>query len=166
MFTVAFCVINIELVKLGMGKHMNEFDMTWITRNLQQFLLLHWVGEFVFALSHYGAKSSILFFYARVFGNIETWFSRTVWVMQILNAACFVSTAFLNIFGCKPVVHAWDIHVQGTCADIIKMYIGGEVPDLFTDLVILTMPIPLIWRLQLKISRKIQAVVAFLCGYL
>jgi hypothetical protein len=60
------------------------------------------------------------------------------------------------IFSCIPIRAAWDISLAGTatCIETRSIYLGGSVPNVFLDLVVVMMPIPHVIRLHAPIGQR------------
>ncbi len=67
----------------------------------------------------------------------------------------------MYIFACTPIRYFWDRNVEGgKCPiDILKAFNAQVVPNIVTDLVLLGMPMPLVWKLGLPRGQKVA-----LCG--
>lgn len=76
---------------------------------------------------------------------------------------------FLFAFNCNPPARTWHLlgwTGGGTCFDNIKTsYAVGGI-NIFTDVVILIMPLPLIYHLQLSFAHKLGLVAIFGTGIL
>jgi hypothetical protein len=71
----------------------------------------------------------------------------------------------LAIFTCTPINKIWDpTVVGGHCLDIQKFFIGIAVPNIFTDLALLALPLPYIWGLHVKLPQKIAVMFVFILG--
>lgn len=69
------------------------------------------------------------------------------------------------IFTCTPIRKVWDpTVVGGTCIDIRSFFIGIAVPNVFTDLALLVIPLPYLWGLQVKLPQKIAVMFVFILG--
>ena len=44
------------------------------------------------------------------------------------------------------------------------LYVGSWVPHIFIDLVLLGLPVPLLWKLQMHLSQKLILTGVFACG--
>lgn len=74
---------------------------------------------------------------------------------------------FLEVFLiCRPMAVDWNVHIKGTCGDQVLSYLVLEILGLVLDLVILTVPIPCIWRMNINLTRKISSATMFSIGAL
>lgn len=82
-----------------------------------------------------------------------------------LNAAQYLMAIFTNIFQCSPVRKAWDPLIAGHCVSTYKFYLAVAVIITLLDIMILLLPLPMLWNLQLKPFQKVLMVGLFVCGY-
>ena len=54
--------------------------------------------------------------------------------------------------------------MPGHCVSKYKYFLGTAIPEVVTDFVILTMPLPYIWNLQMKLRQKILLSIVFIVG--
>ncbi|KAK0507563.1 hypothetical protein JMJ35_010086 [Cladonia borealis] len=107
-------------------------------------------------------KYSILLFYRRLFPSKS--------LLRILQAVASVVLAWQiaiiagYIGECRPIRKVWDTTVSGTCIDVTKLWIGNSIPNIVTDIVIIVIPLPLIWKLQLPRSQRLPLCGVFLTG--
>ena len=65
-----------------------------------------------------------------------------------------IAVILVSIFQCNPVLGAWDLTVPATCITLRKFYLANAVPNIVMDVIILALPIPNIWALQMSIRQK------------
>lgn len=71
-----------------------------------------------------------------------------------------------TFFYCKPIRMIWDVTVQGNCInDYVQVVVTGAF-NIFSDLAILVLPLPMLWRLQLGINHKLSLIGIFALGSL
>ena len=74
------------------------------------------------------------------------------------------SQTFPGIFICTPIQTFWSLGGPRTCIDILKYYLGVAVPNVLTDVILLLLPVPWIWKLVMSRSQKIALTGIFLLG--
>ena len=75
----------------------------------------------------------------------------------------FIAVLFVDIFQCNPIAFNWDMTIKdGKCINQGAFYVSTAALNLFTDLMVLSIPILITWRLQMPLRRKI-AVCVILC---
>jgi hypothetical protein len=60
----------------------------------------------------------------------------------------------VNIIGCRPISGYWDITVHATCIDLGKFNMFQVSFNIFTDLVILLLPVPIVMGLKVNKRKK------------
>lgn len=109
-------------------------------------------------------KISILSFYQRLFSTPK--FKQVTSIVGAVVIAWWIAFIMATIFGCRPVQGYWDKTIKPSCLDTETFIIAMAVPNLLTDVVILLLPIPIIWRLQLALSQRFALSFMFLLGSL
>ncbi|KAL9949679.1 hypothetical protein D7B24_006750 [Verticillium nonalfalfae] len=143
----------------GMGIHADLVDLEDIV------MMAKWlvVAEVLYAWNLGWTKLSLLLMYYRIFR--VPYFKRMAWGVGAFVMAWVVCITFLFIFICVPVEKLWYPHLPGRCINQVGTWIANAASTIFTDLVILLMPIPPIWKLQLKQIEKIGLTFAFSLGF-
>ena len=67
---------------------------------------------------------------------------------------------------CTPFASIFNPKIPGSCININDVYIVVSSFNIFTDLIILLLPMPLLWGLNTTMSRKIQLSFIFGLGAL
>ena len=71
-----------------------------------------------------------------------------------------------TVFQCVPVSGLWNPELDPKCIDFQQLLLGITVPHMATNLALLALPIPCIWRLHTTASQKIALTVTFMLGSL
>lgn len=67
-----------------------------------------------------------------------------------------IALILTTTFGCTPPSFFWDKTIKGgKCIDLNTFAYGISGTNVATDLVVLFLPIPWLWGLQMKTARKI-----------
>ena len=128
-----------------------------------KFLL---VGPMVYLAAVLFAKLAVLAIYLRIFTfrsfRIACW---ALGAVLVANWFAFTLTAFMM---CTPLNYLWNKKIVGGghCFDIDSFYRWSTLPNIVTDVVMLILPIPVVWRLQTSRSIKIGLVLTFATGSL
>ena len=130
------------------------------------FLKLLWVEYYIFDAGTSIAKASALLFYARIFGQTHSRFRYALWVVHGMNVAWLIGILLAVVFECSPIEKAWKPQLPGHCANTRTLWLGSGLPSLIIDIFILLMPLPPLWKLQMKPTRKYLIMGVFICGYL
>ena len=82
----------------------------------------------------------------------------------IITLTAILNT-FISIFYCSPVKSVWDSNVEPrTCVDIVKFNQFMTIPNVVTGMVMLAMPLPAVFRLNVAALQKIALAATFLHG--
>jgi hypothetical protein len=109
------------------------------------------------------ARWSVLLLYYRIFETRIFRFS--VYVMSALNLGWIISFLFVFIFRCTPIEQVWK-QQQGQrkhCIGIESNY-AYAVSSVVLDVLVLSMPLPMIWRLHMQLRQKIAVTGIFMLG--
>ena len=144
----------------GMGIHadlLNPADIVMMAKWLV-------VAEILYAFNLGWTKISILLMYYRIFRL--PYFKKMAWVVGTFVMVWVVTITFIFVFICVPVQKMLYPDIPGKFINQVATWIANAASTIFTDLVILIMPIPPIWGLTLAKREKIGITAAFGLGSL
>lgn len=144
----------------GMGIHADKVPLDNIIM-MAKYLV---VAEILYVWNLGWTKLSLLLMYYRIF-HIP-FFKKVAWVVGAFVMAWVVCITFLFIFICVPVEKLWYPDLPGHCIDQVGTWIANAASTLISDVVILLLPVPQVWRLQLRLAEKIALTLAFSLGFL
>lgn len=126
------------------------------------------VAELLMGMVITSVKVSILWFYYKAFVTGQDIFKKRL--IQGTIVACllwFIGVTFFIIFSCNPIHAYWDMFGQAPyCMSSVRFLLGYEISNLFLDVWILAIPIPILMRLQMQKSNKMSLLMVFLLGAL
>lgn len=67
----------------------------------------------------------------------------------------FVCYAMVNIFSCIPIDKDWNKNAKGTCINTNTRTIVTRALNLALDVLVVALPMPVIWRLQMTLSKRL-----------
>jgi len=143
-----------------MGIHADLLDPADIV------MMAKWlvVAEILYAFNLGWTKISLLMMYYRIF-HIP-YFKKMAWAVGTFVMVWVVTITFLFIFICVPVAKVWYPDLPGKCINQVATWIANAASTIFTDLIILLMPLPPLWGLKLGKREKIGLTAAFGLGSL
>ena len=109
-------------------------------------------------------KISTLLLFDRVFPVQK--FHRILWVVGLLVSAYTLIAMIIMIFQCKPLSGAWDPTIKSDCIDLSLVIIFMGCMNVLTDLLLLYLPLPQLWKLQMRWGTKMQVISIFSIGSL
>lgn len=72
---------------------------------------------------------------------------------------------FIQAFAfCRPVSYNWNKSLHGTCHDPAVAYLLAGITNLVLDVIIVYIPMPLLWRLQMSTTKKLGISAMFSLG--
>ncbi|KAB8210765.1 hypothetical protein BDV34DRAFT_186412 [Aspergillus parasiticus] len=160
IMVVGYCASSILQTRWGLGLHAEYFP----TANVKQFSKVQYVGGPFYAMSLLGFKVSLLASYLRIGGFVKVY--RTIIIVAIVAVVVNqVIFTFLFIFPCRPIAMQWDSNLSGTCIDTLKSYYALAGTSLGFDIVIIALPLPVLWNLQLGTRQKVALCCVFAIGF-
>ena len=119
----------------------------------------------IYGLSIALSKCAILLLYIRVFTTDKRAFTITAYIVGAVIVAAGIANTFIAILQCNPQSFAWNKSIKGgTCINVITWARYMAIPNVVTGAVMLIMPLPLVWRLNVSIAAKIALTATFLHG--
>ena len=87
--------------------------------------------------------------------------------MAIIVSCWWIAFFFPAVFQCHPVDAIWSVEMYANqCFNQYAWSIAHGTTNILTDIVILGLPLPLIWKLQIRRKRKVGLLGIFLLGSL
>ncbi|KAI1379310.1 plasma membrane protein Pth11-like protein [Hypoxylon crocopeplum] len=138
------------------------------TKQMTMVAQLQWSFDLMVPLALGCVKASFLFFYQRIFAvdnkSVINYLLVGLIVLVFAWSAAFV-VAFL--FQCKLNFFAiWDsaMDLINYCNGSMNLALSLCITDFIFDIIIIVLPIPLIWRLNLSTWKKVAVCAVFLLG--
>ncbi|MCJ1396026.1 hypothetical protein MMC18_008913 [Xylographa bjoerkii] len=113
-------------------------------------------------------KLSFLFFCRRLFCVTRKSLSHIVITLMIVVVGAWaIGFFFAFLFACKGNFAAWWGSLMNfitKCVNTFMLLYAFAISDVITDIIVLLLPLPMIWQLQLPLGRKIGISCVFLLG--
>ena len=111
------------------------------------------------------SKCAILLLYVRVFTSSNRTFIASIYLIGFAVIATGIANTFVAIFQCSPVAYEWNKFNQGgSCIDVVAFVRYMTIPNVVTGAIMLIIPLPLSWKLNLTVSARIALTATFLHG--
>ena len=82
-----------------------------------------------------------------------------------VQVAWWISFLLALTFVCTPVAYFWDKTLPGgSCANILVLLYVATGTNFVADVLVLVLPIPVLWGLQMKPARKLGIIGVLLLG--
>ncbi|KAI9783325.1 MAG: hypothetical protein M1835_003820 [Candelina submexicana] len=156
IFAWVFIAITFIAEHYGMGHHIETVPQA----NFPTYLKVVWLGSLFYNACLGCIKASVLALYARL-GDPAL--RRLSLFMIGVIAAQALSSVLTCIFQCKPVNGVWDPTVTHMkCVNISAFYLANAALNILTDFLTYTLPLRLVWQLQMPRRQK-TGVALMLC---
>ncbi|KAF5025985.1 hypothetical protein F66182_1926 [Fusarium sp. NRRL 66182] len=160
--TVPFIYLQCRLADLGFG--MNIWDIEPLDR-LYEILRLFWIDQILYSVHLYSTKLSILIFLRSIFKTQE--FIRSTVYIGVFVSVCAVVTLITTGLQCLPASFnwtSWDGEHTGRCNDLNSQTYAFGGLNMVCDIIILILPLPHLYKLQVRGRQKVQLFVIFSVG--
>ncbi|KAG9195561.1 1-acylglycerone phosphate reductase [Alternaria panax] len=158
LFSILLSVVIQLSVAHGYGQHRVDLS----TEELHTCLKFFWVAQTPYKIVVCLNKVSAILLYMRIF--ISRYFRWLCYCALAIVVGSGIATVFATIFQCVPLQRSWNKNIEGTCIDSSKFWLANAVLNIFTDVVVLALPICELAKLQLKLQEKIMLHSVFLLG--
>ena len=149
------------------GERPARYDLTFgphvghLSNNKQSYIA--WMVLYGLAVAT--SKCAILLLYMRGFTSRMCVFTALSYVVGFVIVATCIANTFLAIYSCSPVAYAWDKSIaSGQCIDQLAFTRFMSIPNVVTGAIMLVMPLPLVWRLNIPAATKVALSATFLHG--
>ena len=109
-------------------------------------------------------KISTLLLFARIFQGRN--FIRILWAVGFFISTYTLIIMLLLIFQCKSIKGFWDSNLEAGCMSSTKVLVAMAVLNIITDFLVVCLPLPLLWKLQMRRGMKLQVMGIFTVGSL
>ncbi|KAI9927899.1 hypothetical protein ASPWEDRAFT_173550 [Aspergillus wentii DTO 134E9] len=130
--------------------------------NPKQGLIWNFANQLLYNPALTLVKVSILMFLRRLESKSRL-VKSLIWISLAVTIGLCISVLLVDLFQCSPVAFVYDKTVPGgKCIHQGAFYVSTAAFNLFTDLLVLSIPIIITWSLHMPTRRKI-AVCIILC---
>ncbi|CEL04805.1 hypothetical protein ASPCAL05930 [Aspergillus calidoustus] len=151
LFSIAFFALCFVSMKYGFGRHLYNVPATAIPTYLK--LLIPIVVTYCWA--PFMTKFSILILYHRL--NPSKKFRYMIYALMFIIAGYTLATTLATAGGCNPLS-------EGATPCINSLALWQAILNIVTDFLMLLIPIPLLWALQLPLLQKLSLGLIFALG--
>ena len=121
-------------------------------------------AQVTWAAANSAVKVSILHLYVSIFPNIA--FRRICYALMAVSALYVVGVILDTFLMCQPFAFNWDHTIEGSCGNqTLALLLTGAL-NLIIDVAIVILPLPVLWRLQMPVARKLGVSAMFSVGAL
>ncbi|KAI0838441.1 hypothetical protein F5Y06DRAFT_46833 [Hypoxylon sp. FL0890] len=157
---IANGIVQIVHTKYGLGAHYYDIKEADIVEFWKMFYAL----TVTYASTLMLVKFSLFFQYYRLILEVPRYRLFYLFVMFLVGG-WVIAQEFILIFSCTPIHTYWDGDPHGKCLNSELLGWMNAIGNIVTDLIVLVLPIPVVWRLNLKKGRKWAVIGIFGLGF-
>ncbi|KAL2163793.1 hypothetical protein VTH06DRAFT_5852 [Thermothelomyces fergusii] len=155
--------LNVAVFTSGVGYDFDQNSPLFpkLAGNMEFILKITFTFTLIYLWTLASLKLSQLCFYYRAFG-----LQLKIWILSFgaVVAAWGCIFTFIFIFLCTPVKQQWTVDRVGRCMDQILVLKCIIMTNVVTDLMIIILPIPTVWELQMRKTEKFAVLSCFAIG--
>ncbi|CAG9993044.1 unnamed protein product [Clonostachys byssicola] len=146
-------------IRPNLGRHVG---LEVSGEEVEAFLKNLYAAALLYCLAIAFIKFTILAFYWKLFSIA----ARIPIIILAVSVGCWlVILLCLCAFGCRPISAQWDVTItDATCIQQKGIYLGGSLPNVLVDFVLVFMPLPYVWRLRAPVGQRLIIVGMFTLG--
>ena len=123
------------------------------------------VASALWTVSNVTVKISALHFYTTIFPSHN--FIRLAYTVIGICVAYAITYVVATFFVCRPFAFNWDkTIIGGKCLDQPSFFLSASLIGLFLDVIIICMPMPMLWGLNLPLHKRLALTFMFGMGAL
>lgn len=123
-----------------------------------------YLAEVLFPMAASAFRLSVLMLYHAIFGSGNKLFNNALKALGAQWILLVIVGFFCMVFQCVPVSYAWTTNHSERCLDLERTVFYLTLYSIFLSTATLVLPLPLIWKLQLSLRRKLALGVLFALG--
>ena len=105
-------------------------------------------------------KLTVFILYIEIFGRIR-WLKICAYLGAIVTGLMYFSSLIVFLLFCSPFVTRWS---SRKCLSVSPFLVSVGIVNFTSDLYLMILPLPAVWKLQLPMKKKIGISVIFLTG--
>ncbi|KAF3914355.1 hypothetical protein AA313_de0208997 [Arthrobotrys entomopaga] len=170
ILTWGIATINYWQAYFNTGIHMNDMPPPDPTKSplytLEGTLKSWYVYQIVYLFDLGIIKLSILSFYHQI--SAAKAYRIVIYVSMGIVVVYTIIMMFINAWECPKISDAWSAEIllqgSGSCRDLHPLYFVQASFNIFSDIFILLLPIPVLMRLQMRQNKRIALIGIFSVG--
>ncbi|KAI3054290.1 hypothetical protein CBS147353_11454 [Aspergillus niger] len=150
---MGYCGIAIAVGHYGGGYHIDDVS----TAHQILFLKFCYVATVLYCPMALFVKIALLSILIRIFSPYR---SKILFIYVVLGCLCiyYMVAEIVKIRICDPVPGYWTLDPKASCLNQQAALIADSVISVVTDFIILVLPLPLTWSLQMSRTKKLRVI--------
>jgi hypothetical protein len=109
-------------------------------------------------------KLSVLLFYIRIFRTVSK-YRPAFYAVGFTIVGWWIAIDFVALFTCIPIRKSWIPTLPGECINTQHTFVAATTSNILVDVLLLIVPMPMLWKLQVGTPQKFALLGIFACGY-
>ncbi|KAF2207725.1 hypothetical protein CERZMDRAFT_50520 [Cercospora zeae-maydis SCOH1-5] len=170
---IPISVLSGYVAKLGMGRDVWTIHPNNLTQLLKVSVSLattqaqvYYFDEMMYVVALPIIKISMLLTYLRIFQAKH--FRWMVFGALGLNGAYLITFLLITMLQCRPLNLAWLRWLKeypGTCNNVNAQSWAAAALNIVLDVIVVGLPIPMLWKMDLNIRKKLLVILMFGVGF-
>ncbi|KAJ5100497.1 hypothetical protein N7456_006549 [Penicillium angulare] len=160
-FIIAESILIFYWISLGLGRHSATLPVS----NQLAGPKIIFAAAYLYDACITFPKLAVLCFYYRVFRRGGVWVTPTLWVVGGLCTCWLIGSWIATTLQCTPIRASWETVAGSKCVKQSTFFTATAAPSAILDVIILLIPLPLLWALQMTRMKKAMLTGIFICGY-
>ncbi|KAI6715019.1 hypothetical protein JHW43_002526 [Diplocarpon mali] len=151
IFATGYCVTGLLMAIHGGGSHEWEVSPS----DLRAFKKILYADTLLYGPSTFLTKTTLLLIFTRVFAHSR----KTVAGVYVFIGAMicyYFPVMMVKIRICTPIEGIWDPKVESICFNQQVVFFTDAVVSVITDVVVLVLPLPLVYQLNVSKIKKLR----------
>ena len=151
-----------EIMIAFVGRHL-AWVLQFHPESLPNEYKTQFAIELIYISSFTFSKLSMLHLYLRIFNTkIPRYITYGLIAFMWLT---WLGESLSAIFQCTPTRYVWDKSItNGHCVQQVRLWQFWSVPNIVSDVAMLTLPMPVVWKIQTRTIQKVGLALTFLLG--
>ncbi|KZL86411.1 integral membrane protein, partial [Colletotrichum incanum] len=101
--------------------------------------------------------------------SLSRWYRWSLWAIISLTVLYCIGGMFPFFLNCQPMSGYWDKSTKPVCMPLdifVRLGVLNTSLNIFTDVVLATLPVPIVWKLQMKLKLRLYLIGVLSLGYL
>ncbi|KAJ5086776.1 hypothetical protein NUU61_008083 [Penicillium alfredii] len=157
----ALNIVQFVSIHCGLGQH--TLDVPDPKGAMGCFLKGLYIIEPFYIVCMTSIKTTMVLLYWRLF-NTSTSMRWALFLAVGMLVVWTICALFIGLFQCTPVARYWDKELPGHCLNGLLYFRAIAGTNLVTDIYILVLPLPIVWRLHRPMREKLALMLIFALG--
>ncbi|KAJ6132301.1 hypothetical protein N7471_007516 [Penicillium samsonianum] len=160
LLSLAYAGVAVAQTRWGQGLNAAYLPQ----ENIIPFSRVQYIGGPIYCLAVLSFKVALLASYLRIAGIIKRYRNIIIAAIVVCVVNQLIFTFIISI-SCIPVAKQWDVSLEGHCIETLPFYYALGGISIVLDLIIIALPLPVLWKLQLRLKQKALLACLFALGF-